>query len=153
MNDVDREATLDDKLRKRPMNTSAALTQYGQIKNDAQTAYASPHQLVLMLFDGAIEAMSITIGAIQSKDIKLRGDQSSRGISIIIGLRDALDMKSDSELSDNLYSLYGYMSQELFKAAIHNDVDTINNVQTMLIDIRKSWEKIPLNMHYIQQSN
>ena len=49
------------------MNAIAALAQYGQIKNDAQTTYASPHQLMLMLFDGAIEAMSFTIGAIQKK--------------------------------------------------------------------------------------
>ena len=48
------------------MNAIAALSQYGKIKNDAQTFYASPHQLMLMLFDGAIEAMSFTIGAIQN---------------------------------------------------------------------------------------
>ena len=33
------------------MNAIAALAQYGQIKNDAQTTYASPHQLMLMLFE------------------------------------------------------------------------------------------------------
>ena len=48
------------------MNAIAALAKYGQIKNDTQTTYASPHQLMLMLFDGAIEAMSFTIGAIQN---------------------------------------------------------------------------------------
>ena len=52
------------------MNAVAALAQYGQMKNDTQTTYASPHQLVLMLFDGAIEALSITVGAIQQKNIE-----------------------------------------------------------------------------------
>ncbi|MGY8908080.1 MAG: flagellar export chaperone FliS, partial [Pseudomonadales bacterium] len=98
------------------MNAIAALAQYGQIKNDAQTTYASPHQLVLMLFDGAIEAMSMTIGAIQQKNIELRGKQNTRSIAIINGMRDLLDMNSDSELADNLYSLYQYMAQELFRA-------------------------------------
>ena len=135
------------------MNALAALAQYGQVKNDAQTMYASPHQLVLMLFDGAVEAMSMTMGAIQHKNIELRGKQSTRAISIINGLRDCLDMETGGELADNLYSLYQYMAQELFRAAFKNDVETIENVQATLKDIRGSWEKIPLDMHYMQKAN
>ena len=135
------------------MNAIAALAQYGQIKNDAQTMYASPHQLVLMLFDGAIEAMSMTIGAIQQKNIELRGKQNTRSIAIINGMRDLLDMNSDSELADNLYSLYQYMAQELFRAAFRNDAEAIQGIQTMVKDIRESWEKIPLDMHYMQKVN
>ena len=135
------------------MNALAALAQYGQVKNDAQTMYASPHQLVLMLFDGAVEAMSMTMGAIQHKNIELRGKQSTRAISIINGLRDCLDMETGGELADNLYSLYQYMAQELFRAAFKNDAETIQNIQAMLKDIRGSWEKIPLDMHYLQKVN
>ena len=135
------------------MNSIAALAQYGQIKNDAQTTYASPHQLTLMLFDGAIEAMSMTVGAIQNKNFELRSKQSTRSITIINGMRDCLDMESGGDLSDNLYSLYQYMAQELFRASFKNDADTIKNIQTMLKDIRESWEKIPINMHYMQKVN
>ena len=135
------------------MNAIAALAQYGQIKNDAQTTYASPHQLMLMLFDGAIEAMSFTIGAIQNENFELRSKQNTRSITIINGMRDCLDMDSGSELSDNLYSLYLYMAQELFRAGVKNDVETIQNIQHMLKDIRGSWENIPIDMHYIQKAN
>ncbi len=106
-----------------------------------------------MLFDGAIEAMSMTIGAIQQKNIELRGKQNTRSIAIINGMRDLLDMNSDSELADNLYSLYQYMAQELFRAGFKNDAETIQGIQTMLKDIRGSWEKIPLDMHYMQKVN
>jgi flagellar protein FliS len=135
------------------MNAIAALAQYGQMKNDTQTMYASPHQLILMLFDGAIEAMSMTIGAIQHKNIELRSKQSTRAIAIINGMRECLDMESGGELADNLYSLYQYMAQELFRAGIKNDVETIQGIQNMLKDIRDSWEKIPLDMHYMQKVN
>ena len=135
------------------MNAIAALAQYGQIKNDAQTTYASPHQLMLMLFDGAIEAMSFTIGAIQNKNFELRSKQNTRSITIINGMRECLDMETGGELADNLYSLYQYMTKELFRASFKNDVDTIQNIQTMLKDIRGSWEKIPLDMHYMQKVN
>ena len=135
------------------MNAIAALAQYGQIKNDAQTTYASPHQLMLMLFDGAIEAMSLTIGAIQNKNFELRSKQNTRSITIINGMRECLDMETGGELADNLYSLYQYMTKELFRASFKNDADTIQNIQTMLKDIRGSWEKIPLDMHYMQKVN
>jgi flagellar protein FliS len=135
------------------MNAIAALAKYGQIKNDTQTTYASPHQLMLMLFDGAIEAMSFTIGAIQNENFELRSKQNTRSITIINGMRECLDMETGGELADNLYSLYQYMTKELFRASFKNDVDTIQNIQTMLKDIRGSWEKIPIDMHYMQKVN
>ena len=135
------------------MNALAALSQYGKIKDDTQTMYASPHQLMLMLFDGAIEAMSFTIGAIQNNDLALRSKQNTRSITIINGMRECLDMQAGGELANNLYALYQYMAQELFRAGVKNDSDTIQNIQTMLKDIRGSWEKIPLDMHYMQKVN
>ena len=135
------------------MNSLAALSQYGKIKNDTQTMYASPHQLMLMLFDGAIEAMSLTIAAIQNKNFELRSKQSTRSITIINGMRECLDMDAGGELADNLYSLYQYMVQELFRANFKQDIEIIRNIQTMLKDIRGSWEKIPINMHYMQKVN
>tara|TARA_B110000902_G_scaffold35494_1_gene37630 strand:+ start:82 stop:489 length:408 start_codon:yes stop_codon:yes gene_type:complete len=135
------------------MNAKTALAQYGRIKNDTQSMYASPHQLILMLFDGAIEAMSITIGAIQQKNISLRSKQSSRAISIINGMRDCLDIEAGSELANNLDSLYLYMAQELFVAGLKNDTETIRNIQAMLRDIRESWGQIPLDKHYIRGVN
>jgi flagellar secretion chaperone FliS len=135
------------------MNSLAALSQYGKIKDDTQTMYASPHQLMLMLFDGALEAMSLTIAAIQNKNFELRSKQNTRSITIINGMRECLDMDAGGELADNLYSLYQYMTQELFRASFKNDAETIRNIQTMLKDIRGSWEKIPIDMHYMQKVN
>ena len=135
------------------MNALAALAQYGKMKDDTQTMYASPHQLMLMLFDGAIEAMSLNIGAIQQNDAEVRSKQNTRSITIINGMRECLDMQSGGELADNLHALYQYMAQELFRANFKNDADTIQNIQTMLKDIRGSWKKIPLDLHYIQRVN
>jgi flagellar protein FliS len=135
------------------MNALSALSQYGKIKDDTQTIYASPHQLMLMLFDGALEAMSLTIAAIQNKNFELRSKQNTRSITIINGMRECLDMDAGGELAENLYSLYEYMAQELFRASFKNDAETVRNIQTMLKDIRGSWEKIPIDMHYMQKVN
>ena len=135
------------------MNALAALSQYGKMKDATQTMYASPHQLMLMLFDGAIESMSLNIRAIQQNDLEARSKQNTRSITIINGMRECLDMQAGGELADNLYALYQYMAQELFRANFKNDSETIRNIQTMLKDIRGSWEKIPIDMHYIQKVN
>ena len=68
-------------------------------------------------------------------------------------MRECLDIETGGDLANNLYSLYSYMAKELFKASFKNDADTVQNIQTMLKDIRESWEKIPLNMHYMQKVN
>lgn len=130
------------------MNALTALASYGQMKNQAAN-YASPHQLVLLLFNGAIESLSVAIGAIENKDIELRGKHISRSVTIINGLRDVLDVDKGGEVADNLFSLYSYMSREIFQAGFHNDKETLQNVQQMLMDIRGSWEKIPLDVQHM----
>ncbi len=130
------------------MNALTALAQYGQVKSQA-AQYASPHQLVLLLFNGAIESLSVALCAIDGKDIELRGKHITRSVSIINGLRDVLDLEQGGEVADNLYSLYTYMVSEIFKAGFHNDQETLLNIQYMLKDIRGSWEKIPIDMHAV----
>ena len=130
------------------MNALTALAQYGQMKQQA-AQYASPHQLILLLFNGAIESLSVAKGAIENKNIELRGKHISRAVSIVNGLRDMLDIEQGGDVADNLFSLYSYMAREIFNAGFHNDGTTLENIQKMLIDIRESWEKIPLDMHAV----
>ena len=130
------------------MNALTALAQYGQMKQQA-AQYASPHQLILLLFNGAIESLRVAKGAIENKNIELRGKHISRAISIINGLRDMLDIDKGGDVADNLYSLYSYMAKEIFNAGFHNDQEVLGNIQQMLMDIRGSWEKIPVDMHAV----
>jgi len=130
------------------MNALTALAQYGQMKQQA-AQYASPHQLILLLFNGAIESLNVATGAIENKNIELRGKHISRAVSIVNGLRDMLDIDKGGEVADNLFSLYSYMAKEIFSAGFHNDKETLVNISKMLMDIRGSWEKIPVDMHAV----
>lgn len=133
------------------MNALAAMAQYGSVRNDVTAA--SPHQLIMMMFNASVEALSQVIGAIDRKEFDVKSKQLTRAIGVINGLRDCLDMEKGGEIADNLYSLYSYMSKELFTAGFKNDVETIQNIQTMLVDIRGSWEKIPVDLHYVSALN
>lgn len=130
------------------MNALTALASYGAVKQQA-AQYATPHQLILLLFNGAIESLSVASGAIDQKDIELRGKHISRAVTIVNGLRDTLDLDKGGEVADNLFSLYSYMAREIFNAGYHNDKETLDNVAQMLKDIRGSWEQIPVDMHNV----
>lgn len=134
------------------MNRLAALAHYGQIKNDTQAEYASPHQLTLMLFDGAIESLSAAAGAIDRREYHFKSQQMSRAIVIINGLQSSLEMKSSvsgSDLADNLYALYQYMITALFHANSSKDSTEVLKVQKMLMDIRFAWREIPMELHHV----
>jgi len=125
-----------------PLNQQAALAQYGQMKND-QASTASPHKMIAMLFDAAIESINVMLGAIDKNRKDIKGKASTKAIRIINGMRDLLDMGSGSEVAENLYSLYSYMSNDLFRASYENDKRAIKQVRYMLKEVQASWNKMP----------
>jgi len=125
-----------------PLNQQAALAQYGQIKND-QASTASPHKMIAMLFDAAIESINVMLGAIDKNRKDIKGKASTKAIRIINGMRDLLDVASGSEVAENLYSLYSYMSNDLFRASYENDKKAIKQIRYMLKEVQDSWNKMP----------
>lgn len=128
------------------MLRSAALAQYGAVKHDAQAEYASAHKLTLMLFDGAIESLGIAIIAMIKQDHTLKGKHLSRGINIVNGLKDSLDLKQ-GELAINLYALYEYIADKLFDAGFKGDQAVVEEAKQLLVEVRDSWQKIPEDKH------
>jgi len=124
------------------------LEQYGQAKHDAQAEYASAHEKTLMLFDGAIAFIGIALQAIDRSDFELKGKMISKSIAVVNGLKDCLDL-SHGELPRNLYDLYEYMVDRLFKANLRSDTEAIEEVQKLLKTIRESWAQIPSEVHQV----
>lgn len=63
-------------------------------------------------------------------------------ISIIGGLRDSLDHEADRDLTLNLDRLYEYMSMRLMEANVNNDVEILDEVYTLLNEIKTAWDAI-----------
>jgi len=127
------------------------LEQYGRAKHDAQAEFASAHEKTLMLFDGAITFMGVALQGIIRSDYELKGNMISKSIAVINGLKDCLDL-SQGELSSNLYDLYEYMVEKLFKANLTADAEAIEEVQSLLKTVRESWAKIPSEVHQVKSS-
>lgn len=125
---------------------------YAQVGLESAVMSASPHQLIVMLFDGARSAMVRARILMQQGDIQGKGLALSKAIDIITnGLKMGLDMEKGGELAENLSALYDYMTQRLMIANLHNDVKVIEEVETLLENIASAWRQVGPNYQQSQE--
>ncbi len=120
----------------------SALNSY-QNTNNSALAFATPHELILKLMCGAIERISQAKGAILQKNANMKGELIGKAIGIISGLDSCLDHKQSDELSQNLSNIYEYMNLTLAQANIHNDIARLNEVSTLMLELKSAWIQVP----------
>jgi flagellar protein FliS len=120
----------------------AALRQYRQSGVAYQLEDASPHRLIAMLYDGALERLAIAISGIANRNTadKLRGIDST--IAILEHLNGVLDYKAGGDIAQRLASLYDYMIRRLIKAKLENDAEGVREVAGLLRTIKAGWDAI-----------
>lgn len=128
------------------MMKGSALNAYKEIGVYSGAAYADPHQLIAMLMDGALERMALAKGAIKAGEVAKKGELIGNTISIIDGLRGCLDMDVESSLSQNLSDLYDYMGRRLLQANVESNVAILDEVSSLLNEIKSAWDAIPQNV-------
>lgn len=120
-----------------------ALKAYGQKSLELEVESASPHKLILLLFDGAIQAIKQARFQMESGNVAEKGRLISKAIAIVDqGLLLALDRQSGGELAENLAALYTYCCERLFAANIDNDTAALDEVARLLGEIKGAWEEI-----------
>jgi flagellar protein FliS len=124
------------------MNTTA-IKAYANVAIDANVASADPHKLILLLYQGALLAISTAKNHMLRKDIPAKGKAVSHAILIIDeGLKASLDKNAGGELAQNLSNLYDYMSQRLLVANLKNDIAILDEVSSLLSELKGAWEEI-----------
>ena len=96
-----------------------------------------------MLIDGALTRLSTAKGCIQREDHAGKGEQLGKGIDIISGLQGCLDMDAGGAISSQLDALYDYMVKRLMDASANNDMSIVDEVITLLREIKSGWDNIP----------
>ncbi len=119
-----------------------AMNQYKQVGTGVSAAAADPHQLITMLFDGALEKIAIAKGAMARRAIAEKGQKIGSAIAIIDGLRASLDKEKGGEIANNLDALYEYMQRCLLKANAENDTQLLDEVSGLIKDVKSAWEAI-----------
>ena len=116
---------------------------YARVGVETGVTAANPHQLILMLFDGALLAIAKADASIQGGAIIDKSQAISRATDIISsGLRASLDFSGGDDLAMRLASLYDYMVLRLIHANVKNDTGALHEVSGLLTEIRSAWEEI-----------
>lgn len=116
---------------------------YAKVGVETGVSAASPHKLIVMLFDGAMVAVSTALQHMRVGNIPGKGQSISKAILIIdSGLRASLDKKGGGEIAMNLDSLYEYMSNRLLVANLKNQPDLLEEVHRLLKELSEAWDAI-----------
>jgi len=125
-------------------STRTGANAYATVGIETGVAAASPHKLVVMLFEGAMIAISSAIQHLQSGNTAAKGQAISKAITIIEnGLRASLDKKVGGDIALNLDALYEYMCSRLIIANAKNQVAVLEEVYQLLKGLKDAWESIP----------
>ncbi|MEJ5113087.1 flagellar export chaperone FliS [Erwinia billingiae] len=128
------------------MYAKSGIQAYAQVSVESAVFSASPHQLVVLLFDGAISTLKKASILIEQGDIPAKGLAITKAINIISnGLRAGLDHEAGGDIAANLDDLYEYMTRRLLHANLHNDLATIAEVESLLVNISDAWKEIGPN--------
>lgn len=116
-----------------------AYAQYEQY-NKNKIMSASPAELTLMLYDGAIKFCNIAIMGIEQKDIQKANTNIKKVQRIIDEFRATLDMKYP--VAEDFDRVYRYLLDRLLEANIQKDKEILEEVNTHLHTMRDTWKEV-----------
>lgn len=120
----------------------SATNAYAAVGLETSVSAAEPHRLIQMLFEGALLAVAQARQAIGQGNVAEKGRAISKAIQIIEeGLKTSLDDRG-GELSGQLRALYDYMSRRLLFASLRNNTEALDEVTSLLGEIRDAWNAI-----------
>ena len=121
--------------------TQNAIAAYQQNEVELSVYSARPVELVVMLYDGAIQSLVQANALIQRGDIQAKAQQITRATNIISELSGVLDLEQ-GEVAQNLDGIYGYARKQLLSANLRNDQRKINEVVNLLKELRSAWQEL-----------
>jgi len=111
-----------------------------------QILSATPEQILLMLFDGAVRFTRQAINALEEGNLTRFYHGISKSMAIITEFSSSLDHTVGGELAEELDALYNFMVRELLQANLHKDIEKLRVVEKLLVDLRGTWgEAIEVN--------
>ncbi len=101
---------------------------------------ASPAEITLMLYEGAIKFCNIAIMAIENNEIEKAYTNIRKTQRIIEEFRNTLDRKYP--VSEDFDRIYVYLLQRLYVANIKKDKEVLEEVNTHLRSLRDTWKEV-----------
>jgi len=103
---------------------------------------ATPHRLIQMLIDGAIERINIARGQMERNEVAAKGETIGAAISILGGLQASLNKESGGNIAQSLDDLYDYISNQLMLANKSNKIELLDESIMLMTQIKSGWDGI-----------
>lgn len=107
---------------------------------------ASPERLILMLYDGALDAMRRAKAGFQVEGLKERNEMISNNLikaqNIFGELQRSLRMDKATEYTDQMYGLYDFYVMKLNEANFKKIEEPVDVVIELFTDIRDAWREM-----------
>ncbi len=108
---------------------------------------ASPGQLVLMLYDGALKALALAIDAFSRqrddpRSIEVINTQLLKAQAIIHELQGGLNFEVGGEFAQTMNRLYEYHNRRLFEANLRKTVEPVVEVEKLVRELREAWAEM-----------
>ena len=108
--------------------------------NNSKVLTASPAELTLMLYDGAIKFCNIAILAVEQRDIQKAHTNIIKVERIIDYLRTTLDMSYP--VAQDFERIYLYLGDRLVQGNIKKDKEILEEVCEHLRSVRDNWKEV-----------
>lgn len=108
--------------------------------NNSKVLTASPAELTLMLYEGAIKFCNIAILSVEQKNIEKAHNNIVKTERIIDYFRQTLDMKY--AVAEDFERVYSYLSRRLTEANIKKDKEILEEVNEHLHTMRDTWKQV-----------
>jgi flagellar protein FliS len=113
---------------------------YARVGVETGVMGASPHRLIVMLYQGARQAIAQARMHLQQGNVPARGDAIGKAIQIVeSGLQQSLNLEAGGEIAERLNALYGYMSRRLLEANIKQSEAMLVEVDGLLATLEEAW--------------
>ena len=104
--------------------------------NNSKVLTASPAELTLMLYEGAIKFCNIA----EEKDVE-KAHNNIRKVQNIIGyLQSTLDTKYP--VAQDFINIYDYLSKRLLEANVKKDKEILEEINMHLHSVRDNWKEV-----------
>lgn len=108
---------------------------------------ASPGQLVLMLYDGALKAMNLARAAFDEpvenpRRIETINQQLQKAQNILAELQGGLNFEAGGEFAQTLWRLYDYYNRRLFEANLRKQTAPLVEVEGLVRQLRDAWAEM-----------
>ena len=112
----------------------------GYVQTQARSS--SPLELVVMLYDGAIRAVTTAHACTVSRDLAGRRTALNKLTGILAELQSTLDLERGGEVARRLDDLYTYMLSRVMASVASQDPAPLDEVRGLLTSLADAWRQI-----------